>query len=83
VRDEKKAWANADVGVGFQRAQPRDEMRECSRAPTGASLLISNDEELAVVLGVELAVGADGDGGIGGADGGVEEHTAGMLMHHS
>lgn len=28
-------------------------------------------------MGVELAVGADGDGGVGCADGGVEEHFSG------
>ena len=30
---------------------------------------MSDDEKLAVVLGVDLAVGADGDGSVGGTDG--------------
>src|SRR5271156_737607 len=48
-----------------------------ARRYEGKTLLVSDDEESAVVLGVDLAVGADGDGGVGGADGGVEEHLSG------
>jgi hypothetical protein len=44
---------------------------------TKAKPSVSDDEKLAVVLGVELAVGADGDGGVSSADGGVEEHFSG------
>jgi hypothetical protein len=44
------------------QAKKHDGRRECGR-------LVSDDEELAVVLGVELAVGADGDGSVCGANG--------------
>src|ERR1700735_1296171 len=53
----------------------RYEGGEAARATScEGKALIADDEELAVVLSVELAVGADGDGGVGGADGRVEEH---------
>ena len=65
-RDSQDGPGATKVSVKHRDAFGRGDRAAASTKTKG---LVSDDEKLAVVLGVDLAVGADGDGSVGGTDG--------------